>query len=233
MDAHTQAVPDFVLTMSQAISQAEKGFSSFKTEPTYHLPAILCNLFCLTKNNTSIFLRTFYRLLPEEVAFAGTHTKCTDPMVFFLEHGSFNSARNIVKKEASRRRKDSLNTIASPSLKALLSKLLISSSSYPIIVMSRSITSHRRHNNLFLINLKMKLHLELYHPSNCPECICGKDIDPHGMHFFGVRVSKRAMHDRVRNDTAPVVCTLLKTAGIIGQDSRVDIEPKNAVRGLP
>ena len=47
-----------------------------------------------------------------------------------------------------------------------------------------------------------------------------------------VRVSKRAMHDRVRDDTAPVLCKSLKTAGIIGKGSRVDIELKNAVRGL-
>jgi len=128
--------------MSQAIRHAEKDFSSFKTEPTYHLPATLCDLFRLTKNTTSSFLRTFYRLLPG-VAFAGTHTKCTDPMAFFLEHGSFNTARDGIKKEASRRQKDFLNTIASPSLKAFLSKLLIASSSYPIIGMSRSIPFHR------------------------------------------------------------------------------------------
>ena len=40
------------------------------------------------------------------------------------------------------------------------------------------------------------------------------------------------MHDRIRDDTAPVICTLLKTAGIIGKGSRVDIELKQAVKGL-
>ena len=34
------------------------------------------------------------------------------------------------------------------------------------------------------------------------------------------------MHDRVRDDTAPVLCTILKTADIIGKGSRVDLELK-------
>ena len=75
MDAHTWAVPDFVLTMSQAIWYAEKGFSFSKTEPTHHLPVTLCEFFRLQKNVTSSFLCTFYRLLPY-VALVGTHTKC-------------------------------------------------------------------------------------------------------------------------------------------------------------
>ena len=66
--------------------------------------------------------------------------------------------------------------------------------------------SHRRPNNLFLINLKMKLHLELFHPSHCPSCICGAIIDPHGMHnFCCVGVSKKAMRDWVHDDTALVL----------------------------
>ena len=109
--------------------------------------------------------------------------KCTDPVVFPLKHGSFNSTRDRIKKEASKQHRDSLDTIASPGLKALLSELLIASSSYPIIGMSRSILSHQRPNDLFLINLKMKLYLEVYHPSNCPTCICGAVINPHGMRY--------------------------------------------------
>ena len=59
MDAHTQVVPDFVLTMSQAIWYAEKGFPFSKTEPTYHLPTTLCDFFCLRTNDTSGFLQIF------------------------------------------------------------------------------------------------------------------------------------------------------------------------------
>ena len=93
--------------------------------------------------------------------------------------------------------------------------------------MSRSILSHRYPNDLLLVNPKMKLHLELFHLSHCSSCICGALIDPHGMHTFCcVGVSKKAMHDRVRDDTAPVLCTILKTAGIIGKGSRVDLELK-------
>ena len=86
MDAHVRAVPDFVLTMSQAIWYAEEGFSFSKVDPSYKLPATLCGLFNLHKNDTLDFLRIFHRLLPE-VALVGTYIKCTDPVAFFLVHG--------------------------------------------------------------------------------------------------------------------------------------------------
>ena len=59
MDVHMRVVPDFVLTMSQAIWYAEKGFSFSKTEPTYHLPATLCDLFRLQKKIHQTFSATF------------------------------------------------------------------------------------------------------------------------------------------------------------------------------
>ena len=142
--------------------------------------------------------------------------------------------RDRIKQSASKQCRDSLETITSPALKALPSKLLIASSSYPIIGMSRSIPSHQHPDDFFLINLKMELHLELFHPSHCPSCICGAVIDLHGMHSFCcVRVSKKAMHDRVQDDTALVLCTILKSAGIIGKGSCVDLKFKNAIRELP
>ena len=82
MDTHTRAVPDFVLTMSQAIWYAEKVFSFSETELTYHLPTTLCDLlFMRTTNDTWGFLQTFYCLLPE-VALVGTHIKCLDLVAF-------------------------------------------------------------------------------------------------------------------------------------------------------
>ena len=41
------------------------------------------------------------------------------------------------------------------------------------------------------------------------------------------------MYDWSRDDTTPVICTLLKTADIVRKGSQVDIELKRAVRGLP
>lgn len=41
------------------------------------------------------------------------------------------------------------------------------------------------------------------------------------------------MHDRIRDDTTPVLCKVLKSALVIGTGSRVDIEPKRTVAELP
>ena len=100
MDAHIYEVPDFVLTMSQAIWYAEKGFSFSKSEPTYHLPTMLYDLFRPHTNDTLGFLQTFYCLVPE-VTLVGTHIKCMDLVAFFPKDGSFNNARDRIKNEAS------------------------------------------------------------------------------------------------------------------------------------
>ncbi|KAL7524027.1 hypothetical protein ACHAXR_000408, partial [Thalassiosira sp. AJA248-18] len=79
--------------------------------------------------------------------------------------------------------------------------------------MSRSNPSHRKPNDLFIINLKMKLHLPLFPPGNAPKFLCGVTIDPHGKHIFCCRrVSKMACHNRVRDGTAPIVKEVLTTA---------------------
>ena len=233
MDASTRAIPDFVLTMSQAIRHAEEGFSFGSHTTPYRLPTTLTNLFNGTLNPTSIFLKHFYRLLPD-ITRVGAPQQCPDPIDYFVKNGSFNSARDRLKQEASRLRHSSLLTIARPDLQKILSEILIASSSYPIIGMCRSNPQNRRAPDLFIINLKMKLHLELYDPKLCPKCLCGKTINVFGMHTFScVRVSKKACNDRIVFTTAPFLRDILLTAGIIAKGSVMYIEPKHTVADLP
>ena len=151
-----------------------------------------------------------------------------------MKHGSFKSARDRLKQAGSKLRYCSLLSIARPGLKAILSEILITSSSLPIIGMCRSNPTHRRPPDLFLINLKMKLHLELFEPTLCPTCLCGETIDPFAMHTFCCRrVSKMAMHNRIVEDQAPFLQQILLTGGIIGKSSMMYVEPKNTVADLP
>ena len=85
---------------------------------------------------------------------------CADLIDYFLKRGSLKSARDCIRIAASTLCRTALYSIAHPGLSAVLSEILIASSSYPIIGMSRSVPSHRRPNILFIINLKMKLYLE-------------------------------------------------------------------------
>ena len=64
MDASTRAIPDLVLTMSQAVRHAEQGFFCKAKEPAYRLPPSLTRLFNPTSNPQSTFLKTFYRRHP-------------------------------------------------------------------------------------------------------------------------------------------------------------------------
>ncbi len=176
MDAYSRAIPDLVITMSQSICYAREGFSFSHSAMPHLLPTSLSALFNAASYPTSIFMTTFNCLLPD-VCVIGAPPSCVNPIEYFLKRGSLKSARNRIHVAASTLCRTALYSIAWPGLRAVLSKILIASSSYPIIGMSRSVPSHRRPNNLFIINLKMKLYLELFHPSNCPSCLCGKTID--------------------------------------------------------
>jgi hypothetical protein len=233
MDASARAIPDFVLTMSRAARYAAKGASFSKDADPLPLPHTLASLFATTTNPESTILSRFHRLLGA-TAPIGAPAKCNDPFEYFLHVGSLNSARDRLKQEASRLRRGTLMSIARDSLKPILCEILISSTSYPLVHMSRSTPAHRRPNDLFLISLKQKLHLEIFPPSNCPKCLCGTTIDPFAFHTFSCRrVSKKIAHDRIRDDTAPILERLLQSGGYIGRGSHVEIEPKKVVPELP
>jgi hypothetical protein len=168
MDAYSRAIPDLVITMSQSIRYVREGFSFSHSTMPYLLPTSLSALFNTTSNPTSIFMTTFNSLLPEVCVIAPPPPACPDPIDYFLKHGSLKSARDRIRIAASTLCRTALYSIERPDLRAVLSEFLIASSSYPIIGMSRSIPSHRCPNNLFIINLEMKLYLELFRPSNCP-----------------------------------------------------------------
>ena len=223
MDAAAQAVPDFVLTICQASRFAEQGFTFTGVDLPYHLPMLLSNLFQCNTTPTSSIFQTFCRLLAP-VAEVATHAKCTDPFEFLLLKGSFNSGSDRIKKKSSEIHRASLNCTAKPEFKKMLSEIVIASISYPILGMSRSNPNHRQPNDLFIINLKMKLHLLLFAPTNFPMYVCGTTMDVHAMHAFCFPlVSKMAMHDRIRYYTAPILCKVVQMAGIISTNSLMEI----------
>ena len=74
--------------------------------------------------------------------------------------------------------------------------------------------------DLFIISIKMKLHLELYDPALCTKFLCDKTIDIFGMHTFCcIRVSRKAAHDHMVFTTALFIRDILLTAGIIAKGS--------------
>ena len=100
MDAFTQAVPEIVLTMSQAIRHAKECSSFWSHSTPYRLPNKLTGLFNGTLNLTSTFLKHFYHLLPN--IYQVTPQQCPDPIDYFVKNGSLKSARDRLKQEASR-----------------------------------------------------------------------------------------------------------------------------------
>lgn len=212
MDSHSRAISDFVLTMSRVIQYAERGIPCSASRPHHVLCPTLLNLFLGGDDSVgSDILRRFLSIRPN-VSRASTNKDCINPVDYFLAHGSFNSARgtNYDRKPAPIAAPPSIFSTARPSLRhSLSSEILISSSSYPIIGMSRCIPAHRMSNDLFLINLKIELHLELFHPASRPGWPFGKVINVFSLHTYGCRcASKKGMHDRIRDDTTAPLYTL-------------------------
>ena len=231
MDAHTRAVPDFVLTMTQAIRYAETGIFGGRQGDLYLLPLSLRKLFMTRHNPTSNILRTYYRYVAD-VALHCTPDSASDPLEY-IQKGSFKSMRDRARHAVSKQRKRRLYNEADETLKPLLQELLITSSSYPLIGMARSIPAHRRPNDLFRINLCMKLHLPLFEDDQRPRCICGERIDHHGMHIFRCkRVSKKAIHDRINRESALPIGQILQTCGIIASNTDVRHEPPRIIPGF-
>ena len=99
--------------------------------------------------------------------------------------------------------------------------------------MCRSNPQNRCPHDHFLINLKMKLHLELYDPTLCPKCLCGKTIGVFAMHTFCcVRVSRKVIHDCIVFTTTPFTQDILLTVGTIAKGLVMHIRPKNIVADL-
>jgi hypothetical protein len=197
------------------------------------LPASISHHFSNLHNLSSPILHRFYRFLPQLAARAtpdGVH----DPINHFVLRTSTKSARDHIRQEASLRRYHTLRATASPDLLRHLSEILIASSSYPLISMSRSNKSHRLPSDLFSISLKRKLHLDIYPSSNLPVCICGSTIDPKGSHVFNCKkVSKWGCHNRIRDGLVPILTTVLKTAQVIHPSSTLFTEPSGIIPHIP
>jgi hypothetical protein len=159
MDPHTRSIPDFTITMASAIRAATAGFYMGRDECPVTIPQPLAQNFFLSYNHSSPILRNFQQFLPD-IAMAAAPPSAVNPVTHFLQFSSPKSARDRIQQIASTRRRLVLEATASPTLQSNLSEILIASSSYPIIAMSRSTKSHRRPNDITLISLKQKLFLD-------------------------------------------------------------------------
>jgi hypothetical protein len=149
MDPHTRAIPDFMLTMSSAVRAATHGFHMGKGEP---LLLSISHNFPIDHISNSPILGHYVTYLLQLAAQACPHV-VTDPIDHFIFCASIKSARDYIQEEASHLYRTKLNSIASPDLSTQLSEILIASTSFPLIGMSRSVKRHRQ--------------------PNLPTCVCG------------------------------------------------------------
>jgi hypothetical protein len=107
MDAHTRAIPDFVVTMYSAIRAATSGFYMGYNKQPVTLPFSLANHFSNLHNFSLPILQRFHRFLPQLAARA-----TPDEVRDLINHFVFHTSTKI----ATIRQAASLHTTASADL---------------------------------------------------------------------------------------------------------------------
>ena len=100
--------------------------------------------------------------------------------------------------------------------------------------MIRSNKAHHTSNDIFMIKLKLKLHIEIFDTRALPTCLYGQASDVFAKHtFFYRRVSKMACHNRIGDNITPIIQQILLSANIISKGTKVYTKPKWRIAGLP
>ena len=121
MDAHTRAIPDFFLTMSQAMQYVEHRFlGSRKQQPVQLRDSLQGLLFPQTKPPSAI-LQNYWSLVGH-VVLAGAPYSVEDSLSYLLCDGSFKSIRDRVYQTVSTHHRKLLYCIARDELKPWLSE---------------------------------------------------------------------------------------------------------------
>ena len=103
--------------------------------------------------------------------------------------------------------------------------------SLPLIAMSRSDKAHRLDNESFIIALKAKLRVGIYHTSSRPQCHCNKLVDIHGDHYFTCgEYKKNKCSDSFRDTTAKVMERICPTAQYCRSKDDIEKEQRGKVK---
>ena len=103
-----------------------------------------------------------------------------------------------------------------------------------LLDMSRQSYKNRYKNDLFSINLKRKLRLDLWHEPGVHKCpLCGKEMDNKGDHLFRCRnISKTAMHNKWKLGLNQLLQEILPLVKLIRSPTTVRDEQRGLVRKL-
>lgn len=233
-----RAIPDFVITMNEAIRGATFGFRFSRDLENFTLCPSVTNLFDIATNPTSDCLRRFHLLAPY-VARVGVSDKCPEAerLSHFLHRVSPSSARSRIKKYCATTLRDSLFLSIRdnhPEHLHHLPGILSPHMSSPLIAMSRSNPKNRLHNWNFEYALLRKLRMPIYDPAALPRCWCGTTHDAFGDHCFRCSANhKLAAHNIIVDGWADALHAPLATAGFILPSTKLDTERPNVVECSP
>ena len=232
------AIPNLVLSLRRCLQYSIEGVWIGHNHKPVRLPSHISNLYRDWETSLLKPFRIFnhYRM---DVA-----TICVKPGVkgdqweHFLHKSSLNTCRERIKHVASCRTyaylEHAFNLEGDMVSLNMIPELLDSKLVQGLLDMSRSNPKNRYKNDLFGINLKRKLRLDIW-PGNsaivCP--LCKKAMDRKGDHFFRCkRISKTPMHDQWRDGLRALMQEILPLVSLIRSKTTVRDKQRGLVRKL-
>ena len=161
LHASTRAIPDFVLNMMSSHRGALTGFQINKDVPNTMVNKSIRNLFNLSTNNNSQYLKQYHLLLPQISSIACPPSwEPSNRLHLFQSHISTHSARGQIKQVSSSIITGQIYTmmnIEAPDHTHLLPNILSPQMSYPLNGMNQSNPLHQLPNWIFNIAIRRKL----------------------------------------------------------------------------
>jgi hypothetical protein len=166
LDTSARAIPDFVLNFTKTRRNATTGIRTHRDLPPRLSHTTLADLYDSSLNPESTILKRFHSLIPNLASIACPPTiPRTELSQYFLDRLSPTSARSRLKKHISHQRLNELYTTVNndhPKSLHILPSILSTTTSYPLVSMSRSNVSNRIPPIEFQIALRRKLRLPIF-----------------------------------------------------------------------
>src|SRR6056300_894410 len=154
-------------------------------------------------------------------------------MDFFLHKASLNNCRERIKASAAVSNRHIIESLLDPVSQNMIDEILDPKMGMALVDMSRIPVTNRLKNDIFDINLKRKLRLDLWPGSGelkCPKC--KEAFDRKGDHLFRCVFNKKRAHDQLNKGWIAISKKIMPLVNSVASETDIREEPQDMVRPL-
>ena len=229
----TSSIPTFTLQTKRCLTYCKLGVWTGQNNKAVQLAPSIRSLFHgweKSKSKSFSIFQHYWRDIAQT---------CISPLVpnnndFFLYKASFNTCRERCRKTSAALDRDILkHNLLDPISVNMLPELLDPKYGMGLLDCSRIYPENRLKNDLFSINLKRKLRLDLWPgtgPLKCP--LCKNDFDRKGDHLFRCKFNKIRMHNGHNKGFSSICKKVMPLLKLVSSPTDIETEPSNMIRPL-